>query len=261
MGAAESTSRTNGTNQEEEERKQKSSIVVGAAATIAAVGVAAWGISRMLSDNTDTQETEPSFLLHKRHKEEYEGKSQTSGITWSPPPPGRFKMNTDGSHRHKEEYVGPEIDSAKLHPSGYGGILRDHNGKWIRGFKGYIGVTDNQTAELYGIHKGLELLDKLGYKGAILETDCKGAHEYVTRRDEDQGNKKSIRDSWKIIKECRKLADKNNIVVLHIGRDANKCADRLAKSAIKKQGKYEELIVLPDEIDHLVSEDAKLKFR
>ncbi|GKE74308.1 polynucleotidyl transferase, ribonuclease H-like superfamily protein 1 [Tanacetum coccineum] len=192
MGATESTSRTNGTNQEEEERKQKSSTVVGAAATIAVVGVAAWGISRMLSDNTDTQETEPSYAS--------EGKSQTSGVTWSPPPPGRFKMNTDGSHHHKEEYVGPEIDSAKLHPSGYGRILRDHNGKWIRGFKGYIGVTENQTAELYGIHKGLDLLDKLGYKGAILETDCKGAHEYVTRRDDDRGKKKSIHDSWKIIK-------------------------------------------------------------
>ncbi|GJY68487.1 hypothetical protein Tco_0471469 [Tanacetum coccineum] len=42
MGAIESTSRTNGTNQEEEERKQKSSTVVGAAATISAVGVAAF---------------------------------------------------------------------------------------------------------------------------------------------------------------------------------------------------------------------------
>ncbi|GKG57797.1 hypothetical protein Tco_0587395, partial [Tanacetum coccineum] len=50
MGAAESSSRTNGTNQEEEERKQKSSTLVGAAATIATVGIAAWGISRMLSD-------------------------------------------------------------------------------------------------------------------------------------------------------------------------------------------------------------------
>ncbi|GJV28539.1 hypothetical protein Tco_1384987 [Tanacetum coccineum] len=48
MGATESTSRTNGTNQEEEERKQKS----------------------------NTQETEPSYAP--------EGKSQTSGITWSP---------------------------------------------------------------------------------------------------------------------------------------------------------------------------------
>ncbi|GKB73986.1 polynucleotidyl transferase, ribonuclease H-like superfamily protein 1 [Tanacetum coccineum] len=224
MGATESTSRTNGTNQEEEERKQKSSTVVGAAATIAVVGVAAWGISRMLSDNIDTQETEPSYAS--------EGKSQTSGVTWSPPPPGRFKMNTDGSHHHKEEYVGPEIDSAKLH----------------------------HECVLWNSLKAV-LLDKLGYKGAILETDCKGAHEYVTRRDDDRGKKTSIHDSWKIIKECRKLADKNNIVVLHIGRDANKCADRLAKSAIKKQGKYEELIVLPDEIDHLVSEDAKLKFR
>ncbi|GKF66857.1 hypothetical protein Tco_0193374 [Tanacetum coccineum] len=133
MGAAESTSRTNGINQEEEERKQKSSNVVGAAATIAAVGVAAWGISRMLSDNTDTQEngsamkmkmiTEPSYVL--------EGKSKTSGISWSPPPLGRLKMNTDGAHRPNEHHVGSGIDSAKLHPSAYGGILRDHNGKWI----------------------------------------------------------------------------------------------------------------------------------
>nr|GEZ65924.1 putative retrotransposon Ty1-copia subclass protein [Tanacetum cinerariifolium] len=117
MGAAESTSRTNGTNQEEEERKQKSNTMVRAAATISTMGVAAWGISRMLSNNTDTQEnesamkiqmiTEPSCVL--------EGKSQTSGITWSPTPRGLFKMNIDGACHPNEVYnntYGDSVDRA-----------------------------------------------------------------------------------------------------------------------------------------------------
>ncbi|GJU37588.1 retrotransposon-related protein [Tanacetum coccineum] len=143
----------------------------------------------MWSYNTDTQEngsamkmkmiTEPSYVL--------EGKSKTSGISWSPPPLGRLKMNTDGAHRPNEHHVGSGIDSTKLHPT-----------------------------ELHGIHKGLKLLDKLGYKGAILETDIQGAFQ--------------------------ELADKNKITIMHIGGDnANKCADGLANLAIRKQVKYEEL--------------------
>ncbi|GJZ25134.1 polynucleotidyl transferase, ribonuclease H-like superfamily protein 1 [Tanacetum coccineum] len=151
----------------------------------------------MWSYNTDTQEnrsavkmkmlTEPSYVL--------EGKSKTSGITWSPPSLGRLKMNTDGAHRPNEHCVGSGIDSAKLH----------HNDDW--------------------------------------------------------GKKKSIHDSWNIIKECRELADKNKITIVHIdGDNANKCADGLANLAIRKQVKYEELEVPPNEIIyHLVSEDAKVK--
>ncbi|GKF44094.1 hypothetical protein Tco_0130646, partial [Tanacetum coccineum] len=97
MGAAESTSRTNGTNQEEEERKQKSSIVVGAAATIAAVGVAAWGISRMLSDNPESRENESFMKMKMKAEPSYTLEGSSQGIiTWRPPPEGRLKLNTDG---------------------------------------------------------------------------------------------------------------------------------------------------------------------
>nr|GFA79425.1 polynucleotidyl transferase, ribonuclease H-like superfamily protein 1 [Tanacetum cinerariifolium] len=86
MGAAESTSRTNGTNQEEEERKQKSNTMVRAAATIS---------------------------------------------TWSPTPKGLFKMNIDGACHPNEVYNNTYGDSVDRGPSGYGGILRDHNGNWF----------------------------------------------------------------------------------------------------------------------------------
>ncbi|GKB73987.1 polynucleotidyl transferase, ribonuclease H-like superfamily protein 1 [Tanacetum coccineum] len=229
--------------------------------------VAAWGISRMLSDNPESRENESFMKMKMKAEPSYTLEGSSQGIiTWRPPPEGRLKLNTDGTCHPDEDnnntYVDWDGDSVKRGPAGYGGILRDHNGEWVRGFIGYIGVTDSQTAELHGIHKGLVLLDKHGLTGAILETDCQGAFQWVTRRDDSRGKKKSTHDSWDIIKKCRELADKNNITITlfnrqHAKKRVNKCADKLADIAIEKRVNYKELMVLPNEICDLVSEDAK----
>ncbi|PWA81352.1 polynucleotidyl transferase, ribonuclease H-like superfamily protein 1 [Artemisia annua] len=240
MGAAESTSRTNGTNQEEEERNQKSSTLVGAAATIAAVGVAAWGISRMLSDKKDTQENESAMKMKMIAEPSYvpEGKSRTSNVTWSPPSPGRLKMNTDGTCRPDNVY------NKTYGPGGYGGILRDHNGKWVRGFIGYIDVTDSLTAELHGILKGLEFLDKRRYKEATLETDCQGAFQYIDKPYKECSDSQIIKDSWHIIAKCRQLVAKNKIKISLVGEGANKCADKLADFARENKAKIWKSLIL-----------------
>ncbi|KAI3701160.1 hypothetical protein L2E82_45807 [Cichorium intybus] len=68
MGAAESTGRSNETEREDEERRQESnggSTGAAAAITMAAAGaaVAAWGLSRMLSDSKDNEENNEAMSI------------------------------------------------------------------------------------------------------------------------------------------------------------------------------------------------------
>ncbi|KAL4581623.1 hypothetical protein LXL04_006146 [Taraxacum kok-saghyz] len=299
MGAAESTGRPNGTTEKEEEeqrrRRQQESggsftEKAATAATLAAgVAVAAWGISRILSNNTKSDEenddtaiksinpsirasirgdrfistvTDRGYRSRKGQSSgyyegiisEHDGGSDVAKLVWSPPPRGRFKMNTDGSCKPNP---GPS--------GGYGGILRNHHGDFVYGFCGFIDrSTDGLTAEFTGIRKGLELLIELGYTymGTILETDCRPAEQWINSKDKHvPGNSDIISACWDIILECRTLKAKYEIDIIHIGEDANKCADKLAAMGAKKKKRkkgYMEFKAVPYEIKNFVDDDKRL---
>nr|GEZ07884.1 hypothetical protein [Tanacetum cinerariifolium] len=110
---------------------------------------------------------EPSYTL--------EGSSQGI-ITWCRPLEVRLNLNINGTCHPDEVYNNRfedwDGDSVDRELGGYEGILRNHNGKWVRGFIGYIGVTASLTTKFHGILKGLEFSEKLCLNGAILETNC-----------------------------------------------------------------------------------------
>lgn len=165
-------------------------------------------------------------------------------------------MNTDGS----SQSIGQTPGRPQQGPSGYGGILRDNDGSWIRGFIGFIGESDGLTSELYGILKGLEMLVKLNLKGSVLETDCKAALEWVTREDGRLPKMGNVLDEniSEIITKCRQLIDENNIDIKLVSEDANRCADKLAKMAVAKRLSYKEYDFPPDDqLRNLVAKDAK----
>lgn len=60
-------------------------------------------------------------------------------ISWSLPEEGWVKLNTDGAYKSRYK-----LASA-------GGLIRDHNGCWITGFKMKIGTVDSFLAELWGL--------------------------------------------------------------------------------------------------------------
>nr|KYP44262.1 14.7 kDa ribonuclease H-like protein [Cajanus cajan] len=64
---------------------------------------------------------------------------------------GNVTLNVDGS--------------ALTNPgdSGYGGLVRDHEGKFILGFYGSIGVSNNIHAEIMALLKGLEICWARGF--------------------------------------------------------------------------------------------------
>lgn len=56
-------------------------------------------------------------------------------VRWNRPPVGWFKLNSDGaSFRNPGKVSG-------------GGLVRDHHGKWVKGYMRHIGVASSITAE------------------------------------------------------------------------------------------------------------------
>uniref|UniRef100_A0A2N9EFE1 Reverse transcriptase domain-containing protein n=1 Tax=Fagus sylvatica TaxID=28930 RepID=A0A2N9EFE1_FAGSY len=88
-------------------------------------------------------------------------------IGWKPPPSGFLKLNTDGS-----ALGNPGLASV-------GGLIRDSNGNWVRGFSRFIGTTNSFAAELWGLRDGLELARKLDIAKLIVEVDAKAVVDII----------------------------------------------------------------------------------
>lgn len=72
-------------------------------------------------------------------------KRQLVHIKWLPPPSEYWKLNTDGSSQGNPGKAGA------------GGIIRNSDGGWVKGFQQSIGHATAIVAELWGILSGLEL--------------------------------------------------------------------------------------------------------
>ena len=67
----------------------------------------------------------------------------TKSIKWEKPRAGWLTLNTDGSA------------GSNSGPAGGGGLLRDENGNWVKGFARKIGNTSSYLAELWALQDGL----------------------------------------------------------------------------------------------------------
>ena len=68
------------------------------------------------------------------------------------PPPLHLKLNIDGS----------ALDNLGL--AGAGGILRDHQGRWILGFSARVGLATNNMVELATVRQGLAMAWNVGVR-------------------------------------------------------------------------------------------------
>ncbi|KAF1862473.1 hypothetical protein Lal_00046569 [Lupinus albus] len=63
---------------------------------------------------------------------------------------------------------------------GGGGVLQDHEGKWLSGLSANFGVGSLILAELMAMDQGLKLTRNLGCKQIILECDCLEAVQIIS---------------------------------------------------------------------------------
>ena len=85
---------------------------------------------------------------------------QNLAVDWEKPLVGWAKLNSDGS-----ALGNPWRTSG-------GGVIRDHNGKWLKGYTRSLGCTNSCMAELWALRDGLLLARDMGLNSLIIELDA-----------------------------------------------------------------------------------------
>ena len=144
---------------------------------------------------------------------------------------GFLKLNTDGS----------TLGSPRL--ANAGRLIRDSNGKWVRGFSRFIGTTNSFAVELWGLRDGLELARKLDIAKLIVEVDAKAMVDIIL------SDNNLILDSHPysaLIHDCRYLIQSFEEAILqHVHREGNFYADLLSKARSTCDHVFSEFISPP----------------
>lgn len=136
-------------------------------------------------------------------------------VHWKPPPSGSVKLNIDVSY----------VEAASR--MGYGGILRPDARLWLSGFSSSDGEGDELLAEIIAVQKRLSLAWDLGYKRVCCEIDALEVVKLLQNRSNIMLHAQV--DHLMLIVE---LLDRDwQVDINHILREANSCADHLAKLA------------------------------
>ncbi|KAF7802698.1 ribonuclease H [Senna tora] len=156
-------------------------------------------------------------------------KVTTSPISsWVNPPEGWVKISSDEAVCRSSNIVG------------CGGLICDHSGQWIQGFKKKIGFASPLSAELWGIYHGLKLAWDLGFRRIELENESRLAIDLC------KSTSRSSQSSYPAVKGIKELINKSWVVkFFHISRSRNICADILAKSSLAYSGGVNILIFPP----------------
>ena len=134
-------------------------------------------------------------------------------MCWQAPPPGVVKLNVDGA-------CWGEHGLATI-----GGICRNTGGMWVFGFQKYVGRTRATSAEIWAIWQGLEILWSQDYRHVIMETDCQHALEWIQESTAQHPD-------FNVIIKIREIQRRAwSCCLQHVVREANGCADWLAKRA------------------------------
>ena len=125
---------------------------------------------------------------------------------------GWHKLNTDGaSCKNPGKADG-------------GGVIKDCHGDWVKGFSRSIGHTTSVMAEWWALRDGLNLAIQLGISKLEIELDAKVIVEVL------KSTNCPNRSFTTLPCDCRCLMARfRQVRVGHVFREANKCADLLAK--------------------------------
>ena len=133
-------------------------------------------------------------------------------VKWLKPPDGWWKLNIDGSF----------LGSSGL--AGGGGLIGDSRGQCIDGFAKAFAVTSSLAAELWALREGLLLCVDLQAQAVVVELDAIIAVSLISNNACTNG------DFSILVDDCRDLLlQLPQVQILHCFREANFCADALAR--------------------------------
>ncbi|XLT60596.1 hypothetical protein S245_053503 [Arachis hypogaea] len=161
-------------------------------------------------------------------------------VRWVPPSEGAIKLNVDGSSRGNPGRAG------------CGGLLRDQDGNCVAGFLSYIGFAGSVEAELMAIRHGLWLAWQSGYRKVECESDCMVALKII------HDNAEGFPEFEHIVEEIHRfMLLEWDVIVYHIMREGNSCADFLAKMGSSSNSTFSLMMNPPPELTALLLADSK----
>ncbi|KAK9987317.1 hypothetical protein SO802_032268 [Lithocarpus litseifolius] len=135
-----------------------------------------------------------------------------SWVRWIPPPVQWVKLNSDGSSLGNPGRAGG------------GGVIRNADGKWIKGYARAIGNTTSVAVELWALRDGIQLCLELNLTAVIIELDALVVIDLLRNTNQNPNGINNL------VADCREgLARIPRVQIQHCYREANKCADALAR--------------------------------
>ncbi|CAA0820803.1 Unknown protein [Striga hermonthica] len=172
-----------------------------------------------------------------------DGASQDSfskTVTWNPYFCKGLILHTDGS------------SMGNPGPSGFEAVLRNHEGEWIEGISGNIGIADNSLAEAVAILEGLNLAVARRCTTLTCYSDSQEALRLIQRASVAnhvmRGLLMNIRDKM--------ISLIGNVRFFHIWREGNSVADILARRGAKEEAFFTTWAFPPDDVLTLLAKDA-----
>ena len=124
-------------------------------------------------------------------------------VGWEKPPWGWLKLNSDGSAINNPGKAGG------------GGLFRDHEGNWVKGYVGGIGHTNSFMVELWALRNGLNIVREMGVSNLIIELDVLSIVLLMNNEAENIMMEP-------LLSNCRSISKQiPNKHVLHVYREAN----------------------------------------
>ena len=154
---------------------------------------------------------------------------------------GWVKLNMDGS----------TIGNSRL--VGGGGLICNEHGDWVMGFAISLGITFGVMVELWSLKDGLMLASQLRISSICVELDAELIVLLLTNY--------SINNLMlePLLYDCRTLLKKfHSSTIHHIFREANQCADALAKFGATLSSDYVNFVNPLAVVDLLAFDKAEL---
>ena len=115
------------------------------------------GANPHLAKNIFMQATEYALCINRPNRNQTRMIRQ---IRWEKPDSCWVKLNTDGSA------------SDLLNAAGCGGLIRDDQGNWLRGFSRHVSHANSFIAEVWALRDGLQLCHRQNHQSVIVELDA-----------------------------------------------------------------------------------------
>ena len=131
------------------------------------------------------------------------------------------------------------------------GIIRNANGEWVGGYARAIGITTSIAVELWALWNGLNMCIELNLPAVIIELDAKLVVDLLKKAGG------SLNGNDVIVVDCKENLKKiPRTIIKHCFREANKCADALAKRGALLSQDFLSFFFPPSNVASLLSLDS-----